>query len=270
MLRLVLLLLAAACSAAVQPPRATCGGTVSCGREQLIAADQELLHAMKQRGVPAAFADVLLDDAQLLSDGKGRTAGKEPVLEALRSSPPFTWTLARADVSAGAELGYSFGWMEKGQYAAVWRRKGGDWKLAVFLHKPAQPQSVAPPAWFVPFRGEREPGPPSPKHTVSDADTAFATLARQSDVQTAFTTYAAQEAVLFGPTMIFGREEIHRVFAGAPALDWGPIADGASQDLGYTVGAYTRGKLRGNYLTVWRLEGDGSWRYVLDAGVKEG
>jgi len=268
--RLALLLLTAACSAAVQPPRASCGGTVSCGREQLIAADQELLHAMKQRGVPAAFADVLLDDAQLLSDGKGRTAGKDHVLEALRSSPPFSWTLARADVSAGAELGYSFGWMEKGHYAAVWRRKGGDWKLAVFLHRPAQPQSVAPPAWFVPFRGEREPAPPSPRHSVSEADTAFAALAKQADLQTAFTAYAAQEAVLFGPTMIFGREEIHKVFSGAGALDWGPIADGAAQDLGYTVGAYARGKARGNYLTVWRLEPDGTWRYVLDGGVKEG
>ena len=42
---------------------------------------------------------------------------------------------------------------------------------------------------------------------------------------------------------------------------------GAARDLGYTVGAYTAGSGRGNYLTVWRLEPDGSWRYVLDGGV---
>jgi len=47
--------------------------------------------------------------------------------------------------------------MEKGHYAAVWRRQGGDWKLAVFMQKAAEPQATAPPAWFVPFLGDRAP-----------------------------------------------------------------------------------------------------------------
>jgi len=268
--RFTILLLAAACSAAVQAPRSAtqCAGTVSCGREQLVEADHGLRHSIEQRGVSAAFSEVLLDDAHLLSEGKGLIAGKERIVQALRASAPLTWTLARADVSSAAELGYSFGWMEKGLYAAVWRRKGGDWKLAVFLHKPAEAQSAAPPPWFVPFRGEREPGPSSPKHSVSAADSAFAALAKQADTQTAFTTYAAQDAVLFASTMIFGREAIHQLFTGAATFDWGPIAEGAAQDLGYTLGAYTRGTVRGNYLTVWRLQADGMWRYVLDGGVK--
>jgi hypothetical protein len=253
------LLLTLACSAAVQPPRApACSGTISCGRDQLVAADQDLLHAIAQRGAPAAYSEVLLDDAQLLTEGKGRVAGKDRVLEALGSSALRPWTLARADVSAGAELGYSFGWMENGHYAAVWKRQGGEWRLAVFLQRNAQPQRDPPPAWFVPFRGEREPAP----------DSAFAALARQADTQTAFTTFAAQDAVMFASTMIFGREAIHQLLAGAGLLEWGPIAEGTAQDLGYTVGAYTRGAVRGNYLTVWRLEPDGTWRYVLDGGVK--
>jgi hypothetical protein len=266
----LVILLSAACSTAVHPPKSAplCGGPVSCGREQLLEADRGLRNAVAARGPAAAFSDVLLDDAQLLAEGKGRIAGKERIAEALRAEAPFTWATARADVSQGAELGYSFGWLEKGHYAAVWRRNGSEWKLAVFLSRPAQPQSAAPPAWFVPFRGEREPGAATPKQTVAAADAAFAALAKQSDTQTAFTTYAAQDAVLFASTMIFGREAIHQLLTGAGPLDWGPIAESAAQDLGYTVGAYTRGSVRGNYLTVWRLESDGTWRYVLDGGVK--
>ncbi len=268
--RVLVILLSAACSTAVHPPKSAplCGGPVSCGREQIIEADRGLRNSITARGPAAAFSEVLLEDAQLLSEGKGRVAGRERILETLKGEAPFTWATARADVSLGVDLGYSFGWMEKGHYAAVWRRNGGEWKLAVFLSRTAQPQSAAPPAWFVPFRGEREPGAATPKHTVAAADTAFAALAKQSDTQTAFTTYAAQDAVLFASTMIFGREAIHQLFTGAGPLDWGPIAEGAAQDLGYTVGAYTRGSVRGNYLTVWRLESDGTWRYVLDGGVK--
>lgn len=268
MLRAVLPLIAIACSAAMQPPRAglPCTGPVSCGRDQLVEADQALQHAIQQRGVVLAFADALLDDGRLLGEGQGMIPGKQGVLDALKGTPPFAWTLARADVSSRADLGYSFGWTANGHYAAVWRRNEGVWKLAVFLRKRAQAQDVPPPAWFVPFRGEREPGP-APAHSVSDADSGFAALAQQSGTQAAFTTYAAQDAVQLARTMIFGREEIHRLFAGSPPLQWGPVVEDASQDLGYTIGAYALGAARGNYLTIWRLEPDGSWRFVLDGGV---
>src|SRR4051794_14744561 len=147
-----------ACITGQRPPRAdvSCSGAVSCGREQLVQADQSLGHAIEQRGVAAAFSDVLLDDANLLREGQGLVSGKQRAIAAVAGLAPFTWTLARADVSADAQLGYSFGWMARGHYAAVWRRRSGDWKLAVFLQKTAEPQDTAPPAWFAPLRGERE------------------------------------------------------------------------------------------------------------------
>lgn len=268
MQRLAILLLAAACSAAMQPPRASpsCNGPVSCGREQLVEADAALQHEVQRRGAAPAFADVLAEDAKLLLERQGMISGKERALEALRDAPPSGWTLARADVSTGVELGYTFGWTAGGHYAGVWRRQGGEWKLAVFMQKRAQAQDAAPPHWFVPFRGEREPGP-SPAHSVSAADMAFAALAKESGTQAAFTAYAAQDAVQLARTMVFGRDAIHRLMSGAPALSWAPLASGAAQDLGYTVGAYTAGASRGNYLTIWRLQADGSWRFVVDGGV---
>lgn len=270
--RVAAALLAASCTAAMQPPRAglPCSGPVSCGRDQLLEADEALQHAVQKQGVAAALTGAMAPDARLLADGHGVVTGNG-IRSMLAASAPFTWTTARGDVSATANLGYTFGWTaagdKRGHYAAVWKRQNGEWKLVVFLQKPARPQAVPPPAWFAPFRGERDL-PPAATQSVSAADTAFAALAKQTgSTQQAFTEYAAQDAVQLGPTMIFGREAIHDVLVHAPLIDWGPIAEDAAGDLGYTVGAYKVGSAKGNYLTVWRLESDGSWRYVLDGGV---
>lgn len=243
---------------------------MSCGREQLLDADRALQHAVQQQGPAEAFAEALLPDARYLSEGQGAVAGQE-LRRLLRASAPFTWTLARGDVSATGTLGYTFGWLSaaegRGLYAAVWKRQGGDWKLAVFLRKPARAQGAAPPPWFEPFRGERELPPPAAQ-SVSNADAAFAALAQVTgSMQHAFTAYAAQDAVQLAGTMVFGRDAIHDLLARAPLLRWAPLVEGAAADLGYTVGAWHAASARGSYLTIWRLQSDGSWRFVLDAGV---
>jgi len=261
-----ILLLCIACSTAAPRAAQTCNGPVSCGREQLVEADQALLHAVQRRGAADALAQASLADVKLLAEGQGVISGKDRVVAALRPVAPFSWTLARADVSGDAALGYSFGWTAKGQYAAIWKRQDGEWKVAVFLHKPAEAQSAPPPKWFAPFRGEREKGP-QPAYSVSATDSAFAAFAQKVGTQAAFTAYAAQDAVQLARTMVFGREAIHQLFENAPPVQWGPIAGDAAQDLGWTVGAWTIGDKRGNYLTIWQLQPDGSWRYILDGGV---
>jgi len=49
-----------------------------------------------------------------------------------------------------------------------------------------------------------------------------------------------------------------------------------SGDLGYTYGNYEfitmdslqkESKTYGNYVTIWKRQADGSWKYVLDGGV---
>ncbi len=111
--RLAVLLMTVACATARESPRAesSCTGTVGCGREKLVASDQALRQAIQKRGMAPAFAEVFQDDAKLLVEGKGVVSGKERVLAELGPRPPFAWTLARADVSSDAMLGYSFGWM---------------------------------------------------------------------------------------------------------------------------------------------------------------
>lgn len=64
------------------------------------------------------------------------------------------------------------------------------------------------------------------------------------------------------------------------SLRWQPIsADiSKSRDLGYTVGSYTVTRTdekgasivgTGKYLTIWRLQSDGSWKVEFDTGVPD-
>jgi ketosteroid isomerase-like protein len=64
------------------------------------------------------------------------------------------------------------------------------------------------------------------------------------------------------------------------SMRWQPISAEISKsgDLGYTVGSYTitrtdeKGDLvvgTGKYLTVWRLQKDGSWKVEFDTGVPD-
>jgi len=60
-------------------------------------------------------------------------------------------------------------------------------------------------------------------------------------------------------------------------LQWEPVASGVSKslDLGYTFGEWELRMNRinqkdtlmyGNYITVWKKQKDGSWKYILDGG----
>jgi ketosteroid isomerase-like protein len=64
------------------------------------------------------------------------------------------------------------------------------------------------------------------------------------------------------------------------SLRWQPISAeiSKSRDLGYTVGSYTVTRTdekgasiagTGKYLTLWRLQSDGSWKVEFDTGVPD-
>ncbi|MCA8897633.1 MAG: DUF4440 domain-containing protein [Hyphomonas sp.] len=104
---------------------------------------------------------------------------------------------------------------------------------------------------------------------------AFAADGYETGVKASFVKYAAPGAMMFAP----GPVNVHDYFAGQPDaapnpdrphLVWWPLAAGiaASGDLGFTTGPYGLGDKRyGWYFTVWQRQGDGSWKWVLDAGV---
>ena len=122
---------------------------------------------------------------------------------------------------------------------------------------------------------------------LMDVDLQFAQVASEKGISQAFYQYADQKAIILsqGQFPLKGPEEIKEnwqtvvsSFNSPPQLSWNPTKAeiARSGDLGYTFGTYEFTVLdsldntsisHGNYVTVWKKQDDGSWKYVLDGGA---
>ena len=123
--------------------------------------------------------------------------------------------------------------------------------------------------------------PANPGAALLKADRDFAAYAQTHGVAEAFRAFAAENALSLpmDGVPIHGREAIAQSVTGLPAgaLTWQPVAAdiARSGDLGYTWGTYELhareedGKpvrRHGKYVTVWKKERDGSWKFAVDIG----
>ena len=89
----------------------------------------------------------------------------------------------------------------------------------------------------------------------------------------AFLAYIANDGVLFAPGPVSGKKHLSAAEPGPGTLTWTPAFAGMaiSGDLAFTVGPYVwiDGKVRsaGQYLTIWRKDSEGRWRFALDRGT---
>lgn len=111
-------------------------------------------------------------------------------------------------------------------------------------------------------------------------DKEFSALSQEKGMKYAFLQYAADSAVLLQRNImpVVGKNAISASFEAFSdsgfTLTWEPLdADmSKSGDLGYTYGLYTsliksnNSLTRGKYVTIWKRQPDGSWKYVLDGG----
>jgi ketosteroid isomerase-like protein len=109
------------------------------------------------------------------------------------------------------------------------------------------------------------------------ADEDFSNLSKKEGMKKAFIEYIDNEGILLRPN--------HPPIAGADAIDFlsqvndsayiltwkpggGEIA--SSGDMGFTYGIYNLEikdtVLKGTYVSVWKKQPDGKWKFVLDCG----
>ena len=122
----------------------------------------------------------------------------------------------------------------------------------------------------------------SVKETIKKTDIEFSDLSKVKGMKEAFLAYAAYDGVLLRPYMmpVVGYDNIKKFLEDGNTdftLTWAPLfADvGSSLDLGYTYGTYeitfkdeagvsqTR---KGTYITIWKKQTEGTWKFVLDTG----
>ena len=129
---------------------------------------------------------------------------------------------------------------------------------------------------LTPSFNQKKISPPSADE-VLNADLAFSDMSRHVGMKKAFIEYISDEGVLLRPG--------HLPLRGADAIDflsqlsdsdytltWKPSRGEISKsgDLGYTYGVYELSTAdtvyKGTYVSIWKKQSDGSWKFVLDSG----
>ena len=128
-------------------------------------------------------------------------------------------------------------------------------------------------AFCIPFASHAQ----SARAAVVAAETTFAAQATQMGTAAAFLANSAPTALVADKGKLTNAQELWK---SRPArtntrLAWYPVLADVAQsgDLGYTTGPWTllqndRPQTAGEYVTVWRKQPDGQWKFAVDMGIE--
>jgi ketosteroid isomerase-like protein len=278
---------------APEPPRGP-------ARDSLLSFDASRSDSIAARGVVDGTLSVLSADAVLLRAGVPAVYGRVAVRSVLsaRNAPTglVSWAPLGGGVSDDLLSGYTYGVTARSangtprlrleRYVAYWERaRARPWRVVAYAEvdgptTPLNEVTLAPADTAPPLRPLSKPLAEA-RAAVRAADSSFADLAYRMGTGYAFSNTVAETGVLFGnPALLVGPDavrEFYQLRGDSSSLTWKPVfaAVAGSRDLGYTVGEYIstgRGpsgaavQRFGKYLTVWKRQKDGTWRFVVDGG----
>ena len=129
------------------------------------------------------------------------------------------------------------------------------------------------------FGKKKDPDANDDKMKMMDTDRAFSRLSEQKGMKNAFLEYIDSNGVLLRSNHLplLGADAIDYLIQqndSAFTLKWEPKAGvvAHSGELGYTYGIYvlkpgtTDTLIYGNYVSIWKKQSDGNWKFVLDSG----
>lgn len=119
-----------------------------------------------------------------------------------------------------------------------------------------------------------------PAQAVMDADRAFAAKAQEVGAGKAFSLFAEPRVHMLNDA-VPGSDgaALQTLFDPQMVLQWAPVDGAISNDgtLGYTWGKATRYRTTADgkreelgpsrYVTIWRKQADGSWKFLADGGL---
>ncbi len=121
----------------------------------------------------------------------------------------------------------------------------------------------------------------TPLQDMVKTEQAFSKMAEEKNTRDAFMAFIADDGLLFRPGAVNGKKWMleHPVppVDGKPLLAWQPSFAGmsASGDIGFTTGPWEfKNDIKdekpagyGHFITVWKKQPDGSWKFVVDLGI---
>ena len=270
--------------------------------DELLRSDLGRADSVASLGVTDGLSSIFADDVIYLRDGlpilRGKSSARAVVAaEAIGRGATIRWQPVRAETSTDRASGYTYGYAIYGipqagatsirvdRYIAFWRKTPSGWRIAAYAETyGAPPAPLALPAGAeagvladVPMSRTR-----APVDVIRAVDTEFSRDATRMGAGAAFGRYAAEDAQIFSPLgeAVTGPGAITGLFSppvGQSSFTWYPVEGELSKsgDLGFTVGnaVFTGEREDGKpisryskYLTVWKRQRDGGWRYVVDGG----
>ena len=113
--------------------------------------------------------------------------------------------------------------------------------------------------------------------TLARAESAFASASVATSMKASFLAAFADDAILFRPGPVNGKETIAARLDLPVVLTWRPqrVEVAASGELGYSTGPFRLTSKQdanapasfGQFFSVWRKNGDGRWQVLIDHGV---
>lgn len=275
-------------------PISLAGQDTAYAKASLLTADRiAATGASALRRAMSPGAAVLLPGEHILR-GQEAWAAR---LEALAMAPTrrAAWTSLHAVVSRDGGFGCTTGVVNlvpadsthpaTGRYAACWRREGdGRWRMLALSRAPAPPSVKSLPGSLPGAPGSTGTAAPRdarPAFEMTEADRLFGRFSADSGGPAgAFSRWIAEDGMMLGARAVpvRGPEQVREAFATFPATGhfaWAPIEalTQSSNDgsLGFTIGeariAATPAQVTyAKYLTIWRREHDGRYRWVFDTG----
>lgn len=121
----------------------------------------------------------------------------------------------------------------------------------------------------------------TPLEDMVKTEQAFSKMAEEKNTREAFMTFIADDGLLFRPGAVNGKKWMleHPVPPSdkKPLLAWQPNFAGmsASGDMGFTTGPWeSKPDIKdpkpsgyGHFVTVWKKQPDGTWKFVVDLGI---
>ena len=118
-------------------------------------------------------------------------------------------------------------------------------------------------------------------NAMVETERAFSRMSEEKGTRESFAEFIAEDGILFRPGPVAGKKwmQEHPLPKSdkRPLLTWYPIFAGISRagDMGFTTGPWqyksdikdAKPSAFGNFMTIWKRQSDGSWRFVLDLGI---